>query len=304
MKVAKEEERPKIPSKVPLHIRQLITGCWKQSPERGPTYGDVLAYLLSDDFKIPRQVDLGWLQAYEVRVIPYQFLSSAFLSSQILFSVADQLTKENQSLREQVSELEEATRKLRGQGRKLARWLEDTRHSRSSDREAPARSASDRSEPLSFDQLRKGSGVLSTLTESVDVIYSQSSCDLYNLIDPESSDLFTTMLDTTENWIGFEFPREIELIQAQMQSGGRHFLKSRELLAVDDGEMVSVSKSTSETALNDRNGGCSLISNRLERRHCGSVKPVLHGMAGVHSVLQRLSSLAHRGRPVTVFSIH
>jgi serine/threonine protein kinase len=74
MKVAKEEERPKIPSKVPLHIRQLITGCWKQSPEKRPTYDDVLAYLLSDNFKIPKQVDFGWLQAYEVRVIPYQFL--------------------------------------------------------------------------------------------------------------------------------------------------------------------------------------------------------------------------------------
>jgi serine/threonine protein kinase len=106
--------RPQIPPKVPAQLRKLIAACWSRAPDERPTFGEILAVFLADEFAFPPKVDLGRLRAYVVRVLPYAFFSSAFLSAEFLFSVVDQLAAENRRLSAQADELERSTQDLRG----------------------------------------------------------------------------------------------------------------------------------------------------------------------------------------------
>jgi hypothetical protein len=60
-------------------------------------------------------------------------------------------------------------------------------------------------------------------------VLSQSSNDLYNLIDPESSDVYKTA-DSGQAWILFEFRKSVKISEIQIHSGFRYFPRSFDLV--------------------------------------------------------------------------
>lgn len=90
----------------------------------------------------------------------------------------------------------------------------------------------------SFPMDKRKCGVLDYLKHSQDskfsrkFIASQSSRDIYNLIDPNSDDFFRS--GNTDFWISFEFEKPISIVGVKLQSTACNFLSSFQIMVGSD----------------------------------------------------------------------
>jgi serine/threonine protein kinase len=217
-KAVRAGRRPPIPNSLPKDLRQLIERCWAQEPKDRPPFDEIIEIFLSGDFNLPEDTDFHAITAYECRIIPTAYMIASFtrLSRDVnaLNMKVKALTVENRELRER---MEGFSRKLRDE-QPRTRKLSSARN-------------------FSFDAPR---GILASFrmnskTESR-VIISSSSCDIYQLMTPNSPDTFTTSDADDENWIQFEFPEELKLTEMILTNplDRAHLLKNWTLSAIDE----------------------------------------------------------------------
>jgi hypothetical protein len=56
--------RPSIPDFVDRKVRRLIWDCWKQSPDKRPSFEEILERLDEMDFRITARVDSGKVRRF------------------------------------------------------------------------------------------------------------------------------------------------------------------------------------------------------------------------------------------------
>ena len=236
--------RPEIPKNVPKPFKTLIQDCWAQDPEDRPSFDDIVERLLSVDFNFPKIMDMEMIRSYEEKVV----------SNTYVFSALHQLSSENQKLQKRVDKLEDVVKDLVAQNQALRDRLDAVVIPPSP--EKPSGSEK-------FIKLGAVKGIvayLSTKSESPfdrKVALSQSSCDIYELINPDSSDKYVTAEEHCENYIQFEFKEEMRMQGIRLTSSDCCFLKSWRLVAInedDEDDIQVIYETTEEKSLNEKDG--------------------------------------------------
>ncbi|OHT05790.1 hypothetical protein TRFO_26388 [Tritrichomonas foetus] len=244
--------RPDIPSFIPKSFRSLIRQCWAHSPEDRPTFDEIVEHLLKIDMTSFPGVDETVIRRYKEKV----------LSQPYVFSTINQLSSETRVLKKKVDSLEQIVMKLVQENEYMRAILYNRAPSVAqyntgnvySTREYDEHAVLSKELTVKFDSTH---GIIDLLknhqTSSFEkvVIASQSSGDIYQIINPDSSDRYTSSSDGN-SWIQFFFPEPIKLQGIKLTSSRNHFIKAWQFVCVDqNGQKTVVYENDEEIKLNE-----------------------------------------------------
>lgn len=227
--------RPKIPNFVPNSIRDLIKQCWAQNPEERPTFDYIVRRLMSKDFIFPN-INIDAWKSYQDQVMQHTFTISSIRS----------LIEENEMMHARIEVIEKNISELYEFNAQAMKKIEAlTAFTRPSSTMPRAQSANFIKEEKYVPLDMRNAGIIAILRSQESsmfdrqVLTSQSSCDVWQVINPNSQDKFSSM-NYGDSWIQFEFPSEITLKGIKIRSADAHFLRSWQFVAVDESNTSAI----------------------------------------------------------------
>lgn len=240
-------KRPVIPESVPPAFRDLIQDCWENNPDDRPTFDDIVRRFLSDDFYMPNIMDMAVVRAYQERVVINGYILSRM----------EYLETENAQLGMRVGKLEKMVKRLASRNQELLERLDVT---------VKAEMETETEEDIISVRVGEKKGVIAEIvgrSKSVfdrRVTISSSSCDIYELIDPDSQGTYMTGDDDRKNYLHFQFNKEIEIDGLKLVSGDSCFLKHWRFVKGDD----TVYESSGREELNRKRGEVGVRFNAIK----------------------------------------
>ena len=245
--------RPDIPSYVSKPFRNLIRQCWAQNPNDRPSFDIIIEQLMKIDLS-SEDVDEASIRRYKERV----------LSQPYIFSTITQLSNETRILKNKVETLEQIVMKLVQENEYMRTYATmganpaafGTWNGAGLAKNFGGGFAPSQDIIVKFDSTHGVIDLLKNSKSSFDkvVIASQSSGDIYQIINPSSPDRYTSSSDGN-SWIQFYFPEPLKLQGIVLTSSRNHFIKSWRFVCIDEyGVKKTIYENDNESKLNESHG--------------------------------------------------
>lgn len=227
------------------------------------SFEDVLRLFMSEQFIIPG-ADASAVHAYQIRVVSLDFskkmVIEIYQQSEIrkaqcdeLQSVVDYLTEELETAKSDADDFaneERKTQKMIEEKESLSRELDNLSYLLRCFMKPGCKVDI----PLSAEKMGIFGYLVSSQKYACDkfLVASQSSGDVYCIIDENSKDNFSTG-DGEVEWVQFEFPKPISVCSVKIRSAHRSFMKNWSILAISEsGKTRTLYEAKDEPGLNGK----------------------------------------------------
>ena len=245
---------------MPEFFVDLYSQCDEDS-EAYLSFGDILRLFMSEEFIIPG-ADARAVHAYQIKVVSREFskkmVIEIYQQSEIrraqcdeMQSVVDYLTEELDSVKSDAEEFANKDRnieKMKEERDKLMREMSDISYLM----KCFTKEGCKVNIPVSAERIGIFGYLVASQKPSRDkfVVASQSSGDLYRIIDEHTTDNFSTGCDECE-WVQFEFPKPISICSFKIRSAHKSFMKNWTITAISEsGKQRTLFTATDEQGLN------------------------------------------------------